>query len=119
MHNRLGKTIAENKVSELWAFLNYSNISIFLRAHWGNAVAFLFTRIKKSKLSFAYISERCFPSLNEKRSKISKEKRNIYKEQLIFNQWSGVAERSSKYFCFLRGLQTITKKSSQPVDLNW
>lgn len=51
MHNRLGKTIAENEVWELWAFSNYSNISIFLRAHWENALAIL-TRIKKRLAEF-------------------------------------------------------------------
>lgn len=50
MHNRSGKTIAENEVWELWAFLNYSNIVILLRAHWENALAFLLTQKRLAEL---------------------------------------------------------------------
>lgn len=70
MHNRLGKIIAENEVWELWAFFNYSNISIFLKVHWENSVATLFTQTQKGYSWILLTRDRdlCFAEL--KKSKI-------------------------------------------------
>lgn len=112
MHNRSSKTIAENEVWELWAFLNYSNISIFLRVHSENSVATLFTQTQKGYSWILPTRDRdlCFAKL--KKSKIcgGNKKKGLWIKnssfQSVVQSWWEISQK-------------ITKKSPQQGDINW